>query len=136
MDLMNKCECGSPIYINVGESIQDGIFRWYVSYHCNNCGKNIEMDGKGIESIPKDIQSLIIDENGLWELKSANNKAKTKYLIKKLLGDYGSLDFCKEDSYCGTKNHVKWIKNKLIEKGIFENDIEIKKIKNEIKKDS
>ena len=56
---MNKCTCGSSMCINIGESIQGGIFRWYVSYHCNNCGKNIEMDGSGVESIPKDMRSRV-----------------------------------------------------------------------------
>ncbi len=125
---MDKCECGAPIRMNVGECIHDGIFRWHVAIHCDNCGKDIEMDGNSIESIPKDVQLLIINEGGLWELKSTNNKVKIKYLLKKLLEGYGNLDLSGDVLYCGTKNQVEWVKNKLMEKGIVENNIEIKKL--------
>lgn len=128
MELMNKCTCGSSMCINIGESIQGGIFRWYVSYHCNNCGKNIEMDGSGVESIPKDIQALIIEQKGRWGLKSLSSEIKIKYLLRKILENYGNLDLPKDILYCGTQNQVKWLKSKLIEKGVAEKDLQIKRL--------
>lgn len=117
---MKKCGCGKTFYISAGEGIQDGIFRWYVSYHCINCGRNIEMDGTGIESIPKEVQSWIIEKEGLWELKSTKNEIKFQFLLRKLLGKGGT--------FRGTQNQVKWIKSKLMEKGVMEDELEMEKV--------
>lgn len=38
----------------------------------------------------------------------------------------------KDIFYCGTQNQVKWVKNKLVEKGINEDSIIIKNIKDKI----
>lgn len=128
MELMNNCKCGGTLSINVGDSIMSGTFRWYASYHCNNCNINTEMDGNGIDSIPDDIKELIIKREGGWGLASSSNNVKIKYLLKKLLKNYDSLILPKDIFYCGTQNQVKWLKNKLIEKGINEDGLMIKKL--------
>ena len=53
---------------------------------------------------------------------------KKKYLLKKLLKNYDSSILPKDIYYCGTQNQVKWLKNKLIEKGINEDGLMIKKL--------
>ena len=103
MELMNKCKCGGTFYINVGDSNVDGKFRWYISYHCNNCKIDTEMDGDGIDTIPDDIKELIVK-------------------------NYDSLISPKDIFYCGTQNQVKWVKNKLMEKGIDKDSLIIKNI--------
>lgn len=125
---MNHCKCGGTLYINVGDSIMSGTFRWYASYHCNNCKINTEMDGNGIDSIPDEIKELIIKREGRWGLASASNNVKIKYSLKKLLKNYDGLILPKNIFYCGTQNQVKWLKNKLIEKGINEDGLMIKKL--------
>ena len=125
---MNKCKCGGTLCINVGDSIMSGTFRWYASYYCNNCKLNTEMDGNGIDSIPDDIKELIIKKEGRWGLASSTNNLKIKYLLKKVLMNYDSLILPKDIFYCGTQNQVRWVKNKLTEKGINEDSLKIKKI--------
>ena len=128
MELMNNYKCGGTLCINVGDSILSGTFRWYASYHCNSCKINTEMDGNGIDSIPDDIKELIIKREGRWGLASSSNNVKIKYLLKKLLKNYDSSILPKDIYYCGTQNQVKWLKNKLIEKGINEDGLMIKKL--------
>lgn len=125
---MNKCKCGGTFYIDVGDSIVDGRFRWYASYHCNNCKIDTEMDGDGIDTIPDDIKELIVKREGRWGLCSSSSSLKIKYLLKKMLKNYDSLIMPKDIFYCGTQNQVKWVKNKLMEKGIDEDTLIIKNI--------
>ena len=125
---MNKFMCKENFYIDAGDSIQNNIFRWYVSYQYSNCEKNVEIDGYGIDTIPDDIKMLIIEKEGKWELTSSASKIKIRYLLNKILKNYDSSIFPDNIFYYGTFNQVTWIKNKLIEKGIIENEIKIKKI--------
>lgn len=128
MELMNKCKCGGTFYINVGDSNVDGKFRWYISYHCNNCKIDTEMDGDGIDTIPDDIKELIVKREGRWGLCSSSSGLKIKYLLRKMLKNYDSLISPKDIFYCGTQNQVKWVKNKLMEKGIDKDSLIIKNI--------
>lgn len=128
MAIVNKCTCGETCYFNVGDGIQNGVYRWYVSCHCNNCNENAEMDGCGIDTVPDDIHEMIIDAEGKWGLKSSANKTKIKYLLKKLLGNCNEIIFQENFFYFGTQNQLQWVKNKLVEKGIAESDLEICKI--------
>ena len=57
---------------------------------------------------------------------------KIKYLLKKMLKNNDSSVLSKDIFYCGTQNQVKWVKNKLVEKGINEDSIRIKNIKDKI----
>jgi len=123
---MSKCICGGLHHIDAGDSIRNGTYRWYASYHCDVCGKNTEIDGCGIDSIPDDIQSLIVKKEGKWGLRSLASKVKIKYLMDKVL-QCKSMDFFEEIFFFGTQNQVKWVKNKLIEKGIDANDLILKK---------
>lgn len=54
-------------------------------------------------------------------------KAKTKYLVNKILQD-NNLDFEKGIYFTGTENQVKWLKAVLNKKGMMENEIVLKKI--------
>lgn len=67
-------------------------------------------------------------KDGKWGLKSVTSAKKIKYLLKKILEDYNNPNILEGILYCGTQNQVKWIKNKLIEKGIIEKDVVIKQI--------
>lgn len=127
MELMNECKCGGELCINAGDSIIDGTFRWYASYHCNNCKLNTEMDGNGIDSIPDDIKDIIIKRDGIWELTSSpSDLKKIKYILKKILKNYDSLILPEDIIYYGTQNQVRWVKNKLVEKGINEDGLILK----------
>lgn len=128
MDIVSRCTCGGTCNLNVGDSIQSGVYRWYISYHCSKCNKNTEIDGCGIDTIPDDVQEMIIDQEGEWGLRSSVNKIKIKFLLKKLLEDYNKIILQEDFLRFGTKNQLQWIKNKLVEKGIAENDMEIRKI--------
>lgn len=123
---MNKCICGGLLHIDVGDSILSGTYRWYVSYHCDGCGKDTEMDGCGIDSIPNNIKSLIIRKEGGWGLKSLTGTVRIKYLMDKFL-QCKRIDSFEDIFFFGTQNQVKWVKKKLIENGIDENDLILKK---------
>ncbi len=124
---MDLCMCGSVFHINAGDSIQNGIYRWYASYHCAKCGSSVEIDGCKIDSIPDDIKSLIMKKEGAWRIESLAGKAKTKYVVNKILQD-NYLDFEKGIYFTGTENQVKWLKTVLNKKGMMENEIVLKKI--------
>ena len=69
---------------------------------------------------------------GRWGLYSSSSGLKIKYLLKKMLKNNDSSVLSKDIFYCGTQNQVKWVKNKLVEKGINEDSIIIKNIKDKI----
>ena len=126
--LKTKCKCGKNISINVGDSIQDGAYLWYISYHCEYCGETVEMDGHGIFDIPYNVKQEILDRNGEWCIIARGFNAKIRFLLKNIIYDeYNIKNIHKENVvYVGTQNQVKWVKYKLIEKGIDEREIEIK----------
>lgn len=124
---MDKCACGSVLHTDAGDSIQYGVYRWYVSRHCDECGENTEMDGCGIDSIPDDIKAFIIEKEGEWRLEGSTGKAKIKHIMDKLF-QCGNIVFHGDSFFTGTRNQVKWLKNKLTEKGIAEGDLIIKKV--------
>ncbi len=127
MELVNKCMCGNEFHIDVGDSIWNGTYRWYVSYHCNECGKNTEVDGYGIDSIPDDIKTLIIKKEGEWGLISVSSKVKIKYLMNKIF-QLKCKRFSEDIFWVGTQNQVKFVKNLLLEKGIVEDALIIEKL--------
>lgn len=128
MKLMKKCKCGKEISINVGDYIQDGEYLWHISSHCEYCGETFEMDGHGIFDIPYDIRKEIINRNGEWLIVASNSIAKIRFLLKKILYDEYNIDNIQKENviYTGTQNQVKWVKDKLIEKGISEKEMEVK----------
>lgn len=125
---MKKCKCGKEISINVGDYIQDGEYLWHISSHCEYCGETFEMDGHGIFDIPYDIREEIINRNGEWLIVASNSIAKIRFLLKKILYDEYNIDNIQKENviYTGTQNQVKWVKDKLIEKGISEKEMEVK----------
>jgi len=124
---VNKCMCGGVFHIDMGDSIWNDTYRWYVSYHCDKCGKNTEIDGYGIDSIPDNIKILIIRKEGEWGLRSTASKAKIKYLMGKSF-QFKHKDFFEDIFFVGTQNQVRFVKNILIEKGIVEDDLIIEKL--------
>jgi len=122
--------CEKNFYTDVGDTIQNDMFRWYASYQYSGCEKNVEIDGYGIDTIPDDIKMLIMEKEGKWELSSSVNKVKMKYLLNKILKNYDNSTFPNNVFYYGTLNQVTWIKNKLVEKGITKNEVEIKRTNN------
>ena len=117
-----KCKCGGVLSYAVGDTIQSGVYHWYLSSHCCSCGCATEVDGNGIEDVPADVQQAIIEKYGEWEILAKGQFSKINYLMKKLFENYNigvivedTLTVCK-----GTKSQTLWIKNQLIEKGISE----------------
>jgi hypothetical protein len=127
MELMNICMCGSELHVNAGDSIQNGTYRWYASCHCEKCGSITEIDGCTIDSIPDDIKLIIIKNEGEWGIESSASKAKIKYLLNKIFQDK-NIDFPEGYFFTGTKNQVNWVKNTLIERGMVEHEIMLRKL--------
>lgn len=121
---MQRCLCGGDFAIDVGDSLQKDVFRWYASFHCNKCGNSIEMDGSGIDSIPVDIKEQIIQKEGVFGLRILDNKAKANYLMKKILVDHDVSAINGDYIYCGTHNQVWWVKGQLIARGMSRENIE------------
>ncbi len=124
---MVKCTCGNMIHVNAGDSIRDDTYIWYMSYHCDKCGESIEADGYDIDSIPDDVKTAIVKREGEWGLKSLAGKVKIKFLINKVL-QCKNTDFSEEIFFVGTQNQVKWVKSRLIKKGMVENDFVMEKL--------
>ena len=124
---MNKCVCGGELHVDAGDGIPNGTYRWYASYHCDRCGKSIEIDGCDIDSIPDEIKLIIIRQRGEWGLESSAGKVKIKYLMNKILKDK-DIDFLNGIFFRGTEGQVKWVIKKLIERGMTENELVLKKI--------
>lgn len=123
------CDCGSNFRCKAGDTIQSGAYRWYVSSYCNCCGRAIEVDGIGVEDIPADVQQEIIKEYGEWEILAKNQFSKVNYLMKKLFECYASdpIGESTQIVYKGTRNQAVFIKNCLIERGISELNLEIRR---------
>ena len=87
------------------------------------------MDGTGVEDIPADVQQEIIKEYGMWEILAKNQISKINYLMKKLLESY-TAESIEENAcivYKGTRNQAFFIKSCLIERGISELNLEIRR---------
>lgn len=118
-----KCNCGSNVSANVGDSLYGGVLRWYISYKCERCGCAVESDGR--DEIPSEIKEAIIKEEGRWGIFINDEKDLTKvtYILKKELGF--TLEQIKEiktnlpnELISGTKNEIIRINNILNQKGI------------------
>lgn len=116
------CKCGSILRYKVGDTIQNGAYRWHISTYCCNCGSATEIDGTGFEDIPTEVRQEIIGEYGEWEILAASQLSKINYLMKKLLVNCNITTKSGNPFmiYRGTKNQVFWVKGQLIEKGIPE----------------
>lgn len=126
---MNKCICGREFCeIDVGDGIREGVYRWYFSCRCDVCKNNLEVDGVGIEDVPAYVQSRMIVNEGEWGIYSSTNRVKIKYLVNKILKS-NSKECNDGFVYSGTQNQIRWIKDKLIEKGIDEKDLLIKELR-------
>ena len=123
-----KCKCGKNLRVNAGDRIQDGKYVWSISSYCEYCGEAVEMDGHGIFDIPHNVKENIISTNGEWGIIAKNSNGKIRFLLKKILyNEYNIKNIHKENVvYSGTQNQVNWVKDKLIAKGISEEEIEIK----------
>lgn len=118
-----KCDCGKIIETSVGDKICDNKLFWFQSYHCNYCGKTVEMDCEGM--IPSDIKETIITEQGNYGLIICDikDRAKTEFLLKKmpqgnLFNFKEFLEKKSEEIIRGTQNEVLIVKNYLDKKGM------------------
>ena len=125
-----KCHCGKIIEATVGDCIYNDNFRWYQTYHCENCGNAAEIDGIG--NMPPEIKQAIIKQEGESVLVSteAKNRVKIIYLLKKMpCGDSDLFEMFKEEKtdeiFSGTKNEMTFMRNYLITKGIKESMVEL-----------
>lgn len=114
--------------MSAGDSIQDGVYRWHASYHCSQCGQETEVDGTGI-GLPPEIQDSITAYEGVWEVKAGEGHAvSASYLLGKILKDC-QLPGITRDSvnsgmvYYGTRNQALWLKDKMIQSGMAEQDL-------------
>ncbi|SHL33627.1 hypothetical protein SAMN02745136_04656 [Anaerocolumna jejuensis DSM 15929] len=125
-----KCVCGSPMNVNAGDIILNGKYRWYVSYYCKDCERASEIDGYGIDNLPKEVESLIIKQHGEWRIFS-NNKStqlKIKYMLRKMsiFDKISFLDNEYQTIVSGSENEIKWIQCKLEDKKVT--DYEVQKV--------
>ncbi|MDE5597820.1 MAG: hypothetical protein K2J04_08305 [Lachnospiraceae bacterium] len=125
---IEKCKCGKNRIINVGDCIRDGKYSWYMSSHCEYCGETFEMDGYGIFDIPYDVEREIIKRDGEWSIIAKGSVAKINFTLKKILNNKYYIENVHKGNviYTGTQEQVKWVKDRLIEKGISEKELEIK----------
>lgn len=117
-----KCDCGKIVESNVGDRLCDNKLYWFQSYQCDNCGKIIELDG--IEKIPIEIETAIMEQEGRCGLFLNNSKdrRKTEFLLRKqqnsILDKFELFIEKKSDEIAqGTKNEMLYIKNLLKSKG-------------------
>jgi len=95
--------------IDAGDSIQDGVYRWYATYHCSQCGLETEADGTGIHLLPE-IQDFILEYEGEWKVEAAKgHAASVSYLLGKILKIYQLPGIARESGhqgmpYYGTRN--------------------------------
>lgn len=121
-ELNVKCTCGNSMKVDAGDSIVSGNYRWYLSCHCDYCKAATEMDGHGINDLPKEVEVLIIKQHGEWRIHSKNksSKMKIKYVLNKMsIADHLALE--ENDSEIlvkGSKNEIKWINGILESKKI------------------
>lgn len=127
MELKIKCSCGNIFRVNAGDSVQDGLYIWYASYFCDKCGQRMEVDGYDIDSISHDVRELIMEKEGEWGLTSSANKIKINYLMKRVL-QCENVNYSHGFIFIGTRNQVKWIKEKLMERGLMESDLILKSV--------
>lgn len=118
-----KCDCGQIIETSVGDKIYNNKLFWFRSYHCNYCGKTVEMDSEGM--IPSDIKEAIMAEQGRYGLNICNikDRVKTEFLLKKmpecdLFNFKPFLERRSEEIIRGTYNEVLIVKNYLVKKGM------------------
>ena len=101
--------------MDAGDSIQDGVYRWYATYHCSQCGLETEVDGTGID-LPPEIQDFILEYEGEWKIEAAKgHAASVSYLLGKILKNYQLPGIAKASgnqgmAYYGTRNQAGWIK--------------------------
>lgn len=114
--------------MDAGDSIQDGVYRWYATYHCSQCGLETEVDGTGID-LPPEIQDFILEYEGEWKIEAAKgHAASVSYLLGKILKNYQLPGIAKASgnqgmAYYGTRNQARWIKEKMIQSGMSEQDL-------------
>ena len=125
---IEKCKCGKTRNVNVGDCIRDGKYSWYMSSHCEYCGETFEMDGYDIFDIPYDIEQEIIKRDGEWGIIAKGSVAKINFSLKKILNNEYHIENVHKGNviYTGTQEQVKWVKDRLIGKGISEKELEIK----------
>lgn len=127
-----NCKCGGILSCTVGDTVQNGVYRWHLSSYCYQCGNATEVDGCGIEDIPGVVQQAIIEKCGEWEILAKDKIPSISYLLKRILRNFDSDVVVKNAPtvYRGTKNQVLWVKKQLLQKGISESAIEIKESNN------
>ena len=78
-----NCDCGKIVGANVGDRLCDNKLHWFQAYHCDNCGKFIELDGIG--KTPLEIETAIMEQEGRCGLLLNNSKdrRKAEFLLKK-----------------------------------------------------
>lgn len=122
--IRTKCDCGMPIVISVGDAIIDNKLRWYQAYHCDSCGKTLELDELG--ALPPEIEAAIMEQEGGYGLilNNLDDRLKTIYLLKKIqCGNLSAFEQFIENKFDeimrGTKNEVLSVKTYLEAKGIM-----------------
>lgn len=130
--LETRCQdCDGVVTADCGQSVVDGMLRWYVSYRCAKCGGAIEVDGN--DGTPSEIRDAVIAETGEWEMyrsSTHNNVARLAKSLRKILGwsIADAAQLTKEEMlpfYHGTRPEVEWVSHALERDGIESNAVVI-----------
>ncbi len=124
MAVMNiKCDCGFETLATVGDRIHEKGICWFQSYHCEKCGKTVELDNVG--EIPSEVAKAIMKQEGTYSLllTSPQDRAKAEFVLKRMAGEDLSrfvllLEKETDEIVQGTQNEVLLVKRYLEKKGI------------------
>ncbi|MBQ7774424.1 MAG: hypothetical protein IJ379_14405 [Lachnospiraceae bacterium] len=124
MAVMNiKCDCGFETLATVGDRIRENRICWFQSYHCEKCGKTVELDSVG--EIPSEVARAIMEQEGTYSLllTSLQDRAKAEFVLKRMAGEdlsrFALFSEKETDEIMqGTRNEVLLLKGYLEKKGI------------------
>jgi hypothetical protein len=110
-------DCSKPAIFDFNEKIRDSALFWSASLTCRACGYAVEMDDKG--SLPDDLRSRMIAEEGLWELEIGSTNVYTMKAIHQVMQIHiNELAGLKKQMPCviyrGTKTEVKLYFNRML----------------------
>jgi hypothetical protein len=119
---------------NCGQTVVDGVLRWYLSYQCSNCGTAVEIDGE--QDVPSDVRTSEIAEDGEWGLYRSRTCANIMLIAKSLRTYLGlqiaeAVSLAKHESaplFMGTQPEVEWLRQALIRSGLESADLEARQL--------
>ena len=92
--VMNDCQatvavscdaCGGPDVATVSESVVSGRLQWVIM---QDCPQGLT-EAMGWDRTPEDLRQEIIDQSGMWFLRSVEDGAGKKVAVMRVLRDRG-----------------------------------------------